>query len=283
MSTSSADAREARLRAARRSPELANLHDEKGWLDLYTADAIVEDPVGAPPCRRGVFTRPGKTDDLERFYATFIAPTSIRVEECGDYVVGDTVARDVVLHVELAGGARAGIPAVLLYDLVDDRGTLKVRRMRAHWDAGANGREVMSQGLRGALTSLLSGVRLFRQFGQDWAKRYLEGTKRGIRKEGAPKLEALAKALATRDTAALDAVAEADATVELPGRAAEPLRSVDLAALGLAFERPISSGFVVAARCRGAEDGRAVRGLAFVDFDPKSRKVASLRLVLEPS
>lgn len=278
MSTS---AREARLNAARRSPELANLHDESGWLALYAADAIVEDPVGSPPCRRGVFTLPGKKDDLERFYATFIAPTKIRVEECGDYVIGDTVVRDVVLHVQLTGGARAGIPAVLLYDLVDQGGALKVRRMRAHWDASANGREVMSQGFAGVATSVLAGVRLFRNFGQRWAKSYLDGTKRGIRKEGAPKAAALAEAIVARDAAALDAVADGAATVELPGRPAAALRSLELGALS--FERCIASGYVVSARCRAQHEGRSVSGMAFVDFDPTSRKVASLRLFWEPA
>lgn len=274
------EAREARVRAARRSPELANLHDETGWLALYTEDAIVEDPVGSPPCQRGVFTRPGKRDDLERFYETFIAPSRIRVEECGDYVVGDTVVRDVVLHVVLPGGGGASVPAVLQYELVDVRGDLKVRRMRAYWDAGKNGRQMLAQGFRGKLTSILSGIRLFRVLGKDWAQRYVAGTKRGIRREGAPKVEALQRALATGG-AAIDAVATPSATIELPGRAAVALRSVDGAALGLAFERPTSSGFVVVARCRATEDGRPVAGIAFVDFDETTRLVCGLRLFWE--
>lgn len=280
MATPNPDAREARIRAARRSPELANLHDEAGWLALYTEGAIVEDPVGSPPCQRGVFTRPGKQDDLERFFATFIAPSRIRVEECGDFVVGDTVVRDVVLHVVLPGGGGASVPAVLQYELVDVRGDLKVRRMRAYWDAGKNGRQMLAQGFRGKLTSILSGIRLFRVLGKDWAQRYIAGTKRGIRKEGAPKVEALQQALAAGATA-LDAVATPSATIELPGRAAAPLRTVDTAALGLTFERATSSGFVVVARCRATQDGRSVSGIAFVDFDESSRQVSGLRLFWE--
>lgn len=275
------EAREARLRAARRSPELANLHDRSGWLALYAEDAIVEDPVGSPPCQRGVFTRPGSKDDLERFYETFIAPCAIRVEERGDYVVGDCVVRDVVLHVRLTGGGGAAIPAVLQYDLVDRGGKLLVKRMRAHWDAGRNGREMLAQGLRGKLTSILSGVRLFRVLGKDWAKRYVAGTKRGIRREGAEKIAALAKALSSGDAKALDALAVPDATVVLPGATPTPLRALDGAALGLELVDPISSGFVTVARCRAHSGGRDVKGIGFVDFDPDSKRVASVRLFWE--
>lgn len=275
------EAREARLRAARRSPELANLHDRSGWLALYTEDAIVEDPVGSPPCQRGVFSRPGSKDDLERFYETFIAPCAIRVEERGDYVVGDSVVRDVVLHVVLTGGGGAAIPAILHYDLVDRGGTLLVRRMRAHWDAGKNGRDMLAQGWRGKVTSILSGIRLFRVLGKDWANRYIAGTKRGIRREGPEKIAALAKALASGDAAALDGLAAVDATVSLPGAASSPLRALDGKSLALELVDPINSGFTTVARCRAKSGGRDVKGIAFVDFEPGSKRVAALRLFWE--
>lgn len=279
MSSSGSAPREARLAAARRSPELANLHDERGWLALYAPDAIVEDPVGTPACQRGVRTRAGGRDDLERFYTAFIAPSRLRVESLGDVVVGDTVVRDVVLHVVLPGGGGASVPAILQYELVSSGDALLVRRMRAYWDAGRNGRELLASGWRGKLTSMLSGVRLLRVLGKEWAGRYVAGTKRGIRRDGPPLLEGLAKALAG-EADDLDARATSDATVELPGRASTPLRSLDRG-LGLRFERAWSSGFSVAARCTAVDGGRAVSGIALADVDPGSKKIANLRLFWE--
>ncbi len=281
MSDPKTDARELRLRAAKKSPELADLHDREGWLALYTEDAVVEDPVGSPPCRRGAFTRPGKKDDLERFYETFIAPCSIRVEENGDLVVGDTVVRDVVLHVQLPGGGKGSIAAVLQYDLRVDAAGPKVARMRAYWDAGQNGRAMLASGFAGKLTSMLSGLRLFRVLGSDWAKRYIDGTKRGIRREGGVLADKLASALRDGDAATLEGLAAPDATVTLPGAAPTPLRALDGRALALSFERPINSGFVTVVRCRAKDGARAVSGIGFVDFDPSTRRVASLRLFWE--
>jgi hypothetical protein len=275
------EARRLRIATARRSPELANAHDERAWLELYASNAVVEDPVGSPRCQRGVFTRRGSRDDLERFYRVFIAPTSIRVEERGDTVVGDTVMREVVLHVRLSGGARASIHAFLEYDLIEERGALRVRRMRAYWDAPRNGREVLAQGLAGKLTSLMSAVRLLRYFGRRWTSRYMTGTKRGIRREGPIKLAALEKALAAGDAGGLDAIAAKGAQITLPGAAACELRGLDGAALKLSLGAPICSGFHAVATCRAQHAGAEVSGVAIASFDEATRLLTEVRLLWE--
>jgi len=279
--TGAAD-RDARLRTARMSPEIANRHDEAAWLALYTDDAVVEDPFGTPACQRGARTRGrGGRDDLERFYATVIAPASIHVEERLDVVVGDTVVRDVVLHVVLAGGGRASIPAFLEYDLDGSSDALRVRRMRAYWDARRNGRAMMAQGVRGKLTSLLSVARLVRHFGRDGTRRYVAGTKRGIRREGPEIVRGLVSALAAGDRAALQTLVTGDAILVLPGAAPRPLS--EAGPLDLEVAAPICSGFTCVARCRRrAADGAYDReGVAFVEVDPSSKRVARLRLFWE--
>jgi ketosteroid isomerase-like protein len=259
---------------------LADAHDRARWLGLYTDDAIVEDPVGTPRCQRGVHTRPGGEDDLERFYRVFIAPTSLRAESLRDTVVGDTVMREVVLHVGLPGGARASIPACLEYDLVAIADGFRVRHLRAYWDAPRNGRLISSQGMRGKLSSALSGLRLLRHFGRDWTGRYLSGTKRGIRRDGAPLTAELTKAIASGDPTAFDALASRDATVTLPGASPTPLRAIS-PGLELALEPPICSGFHAVGRCRARIEGRAVHGVAVVSFDANSKQITALRLLWE--
>ena len=282
MSSSNLDAREARIAAARKSPELANLHDRHGWLALYAPDASVEDPVGAPACAHNAFTHSKKKDDLECFYEAFIAPVkSLRVEERRDVVVGDRVVRDVVLHVALPGGAQSAITAVLEYELVTTNGALLVRRMRAYWDAQANGRAVMKQGLRGQLASIFAGVNLFRAFGREGTMRYVNGTKQGVRREGAAKVEALAAALSSNDAHALDALATTDATVVLPGEAPRSLRAFDARALGLTLRPHLTSGFVSVARVEARVDGSPVQGIAFVEFERETKRIERVRLYWE--
>lgn len=278
MTLSTSEPRTSRVAAAKRSPELANLHDEAGWLALYAADAVVEDPVGTPPCQRGVFTRAGKKDDLERFYATFIAPSQIRVEERGDFVHGDKVVRDVVLHVKLPGGAKASVPAILEYDFEQTPSGLKVKHLRAYWDAGKNGREVMASGLPGKLTSILSGFRLARVLGGDWTKRYIAGTKTGVRRQGPPAVEALVKALAAQDARELNTLCTADADFITPGAPPEPLRALGQTISQLAVTRATSCGYTVTARFTAQRGGVGIEGVAFVEFDSSSRLIRRLRL-----
>jgi hypothetical protein len=58
--------REALLAVVERSPACVAVHDRAGWLDLFSDDAVVEDPVGSAPA-------PKASGVLGRFYDTFIA------------------------------------------------------------------------------------------------------------------------------------------------------------------------------------------------------------------
>ncbi|MBW2551530.1 MAG: nuclear transport factor 2 family protein, partial [Deltaproteobacteria bacterium] len=77
--------RDALLRTAQASPEIAGQHDKERWLALYADDAVVEDPVGTPASHRG--RRPGRLgDELGRFYEAFIAPSGIEMVTRQDIV-----------------------------------------------------------------------------------------------------------------------------------------------------------------------------------------------------
>lgn len=279
--TTSAQDREARLAFVRRSPELADRKERKAWFDLYADDAIIEDPVGSPPCRRGVRSRPGRLDDLERFYDTFIQPSRIRVETKHEWVVGPSVLRDVVLHVRVPGGGRNSIPAILRYEVDDAGGALRVTRMRAYWDASASGRAMLAQGFTGKLTSVLSGLRLVRVLGTDWAKRYVAGTKRKLRGAEASLYLKLAEAVASGDSAALATLATEDARVIGGPAAVETLAAFAAEKPRIALESPIHSGLFTVAHCRLGEGEGAASGLAIVEVDEGSRRVRALELLLE--
>lgn len=126
------------LDVVNRSPAAVGAHDRQGWLDLFARNHIVEDPVGGTPVVGGLYDRrsggrgPG---GLARFWDTYIAPRTVRFEyEAADIVTGLDVVRDVTLHISDDTGVQIRTPAHLLYQLTEDEGALKIRRLAAHWE-----------------------------------------------------------------------------------------------------------------------------------------------------
>jgi hypothetical protein len=114
------------LAAVDRSPELVAAKDRAGWVGLYTLDAQIEDPVGSRPHRGPA--------EIDRFYATFIAPRDITFHPRADLVADDTVVRDLELEVRMSGAVTMRIPAVLRYDLAQAGAELKITRLQAFWE-----------------------------------------------------------------------------------------------------------------------------------------------------
>lgn len=114
------------LAAVERSPQLVAARDRAGWVGLYALDAQIEDPVGSRPHR-------GPTE-IDRFYATFIAPREITFHPGADLVVDDTVVRDLELEVRMSDAVTMRIPAVLRYDLAPTGSDLKITRLQAFWE-----------------------------------------------------------------------------------------------------------------------------------------------------
>ena len=83
------------LAAVERSPQAVSAHDRDGWVQVFTQDGRVEDPVGSSP-------HIGH-DEIYRFYDTFIGPRGITFHRDVDIVSGDTVLRDLELERFLAG------------------------------------------------------------------------------------------------------------------------------------------------------------------------------------
>jgi hypothetical protein len=140
------------------SPELVGRHQREAWLALFAGSAVIEDPVGLPPHRR-------HGGELEAFWETYIAPNQIRFEVLLSVVADPLVVRDVVIHTRLRGGARTVVPARLLYELVDEEGALKIRRMAAHWDLSRAMLGTLGSGWAGLRAALAQSWRILRRQG----------------------------------------------------------------------------------------------------------------------
>jgi hypothetical protein len=136
------------LATAERSPAAAGARDRKAWLDLFTSDGRVEDPVGSTP-HRGVGA-------ISAFYDTFIGPRMIRYHPDVDIVVGPTVVRDGELEVTMASTLTLRVPVYIRYDLADEAGELKIAALRAFWELPA----MVGQFLRGGIRAVPAGLQL---------------------------------------------------------------------------------------------------------------------------
>lgn len=137
----------AMLACVSASPEAVARHDKAAWLNLFTVDAEVHDPVGAKAHHGPVA--------IDRFYDTFIAPNAITFEVAHELVCGDVVVRDVTIHTRMGTGLRVSVPAHLRYQLAEDAtGALRIRRLCAYWELGTMVRQSLGGGLRGLRTHL---------------------------------------------------------------------------------------------------------------------------------
>jgi hypothetical protein len=138
------------LAVVEKSPAAAGAHDRRGWVDLFTEGARIEDPVGSRPHR-------GR-EAIERFYDTFIGPRDITFHRDTDFVVGSTVVRDLELEVSMADSLVMRIPAYLTYDVERCEGELKISRLQAYWELPA----MMGQFALGGLAAVPAGLSLSR-------------------------------------------------------------------------------------------------------------------------
>lgn len=266
-------------RIVERSPECVAAHDKAGWLALFTDDAVVEDPVGGAPARRGARPRRGD-DELGRFWDTFIAPNAIRFEVREDIVVEGAVVRDVLIHTRLPNGFEITVPAYLLYELAGASGAVRIRRLAAHWELRVLSRRAMSSGVRGLAGVTRLGGRLVRIQGLRGLGGYVRAFTRGAFRRGKATVHALARAVEAADTPSFLALfVDEGARVALPGGTETP--AAFLASLGpgarLAVEEVVTAGFTVAFRF-ATSGARPLGGAAFAELDPATRRIARLRL-----
>jgi hypothetical protein len=275
--------RDRMLEAVEASPRRVAEHDKAGWLDLFARDAVVEDPVGSAPHRKGRRAR-GGDDELGRFYETFIAPNEIGFEVLEDLVAGAEVVRDVRIHTKLSTGLEIAVPAYLVYELVEEGGEVRIARLAAHWELARLSAQALRSGAAGLTTMAVLGARMLRLQGVIGVLGYSQGMLAGIGRRGVRAAEALAEAASRRDhAAAASLLKRAGPCVAYPVGASLMTPAELLAALPegarLRLERPLSAGWVTCARYELAPPGAAApdRGVVCVHFDQPTRRIDRVR------
>ena len=109
-------------------------HDRQAWLDLFTEDAVVEDPIGPSPFdpegggHRGI-------EAIAAFYDNVIAANeSVTFTIRQSFLCGDEAANVGVIRIAFAGGTAVEVDGVYIYRRSDDG---RIASLRAFWEPDA--------------------------------------------------------------------------------------------------------------------------------------------------
>lgn len=268
------------LALAGRSPAAVAVHDKSAWLSLFARHSRVEDPVGsaahvsaAPVPAAG---QPG-VDRLGPFYETFIAPNAIRFHVDRDCVRGLEVMRDLTIEIAMSPRVTVRVPVHLLYELTEEEGALKIRRLAAHWELWPMLKQQMATGWPFLQVGMASFWRMLRHQGLRGTLGFMRALS-GVGEAGKARVMRFARCLGAGDRDGMAALcARPDIGVVFADEG--PRQSLDeLAGIGveLRLAKLLAAGDAVTATidCRGP--GTRRRGVALFEFDRSSLAIVSL-------
>jgi hypothetical protein len=263
------------------SPELVGKHDREGWLNLFSSNAIVQDPVGAGPNRKGKDMRKGK-DALGRFYDIFIGPNTIKFDVHQDIVVGNEMVREVSIHTTLPNGAITIVHCFLLYKVVEESGQLKIEALRAHWNFGKNAMSLMkNNGIKGMTGSTVQFSTMIKVQGMKRIIEYMGAMYKGILGKGIKTANAFAAAVNAKDEAAFTKLFDSGATIDFPAGGKPIAAGEFLKGAGKDIKLEIknlrSGGWFTSGAVDVTIGGSSKHGVVFFEFSPKSKKIINAR------
>jgi hypothetical protein len=227
----------------------------------------VNDPVGSRPHR-------GRAA-IEKFYDTFIAPNTIvfRVEK--DIVCGMSVVRDLTVQTTMSTGVTLQVPMHLRYDLVQENGQLKIRRLGAHWELPFMIGQLLRTGLKGIWTSLKLGPQLIARQGLGGMIGFMRGFL-GVGRAGKRTAQAFLSAASRGDRAAFANLLAASAGLEWPAGNTNSLDEFLERARGLRWSKVMAAGNTVTATITTATG----RGVGLLEFQGGSDCISHLQIYI---
>ena len=264
-----------------RSPDLVGKHDRAGWLDLFSSNAIVQDPVGAGPNRKDKDMRKGK-DALGRFYDIFIGPNTIKFDVHQDIVVGNEMVREVSIHTTLPNGAITIVHCFLIYKITEENGQLKIEGLRAHWDFGRNAMALMkNNGFKGMTGSTVQFSTMIKVQGMKRIIEYMGAMYKGILKKGIKSASAFAAAVNAKDEAAFAKLFDTVAVIEFPVGGKDIAAGDFLKGAGkdvkLELKNLRSGGWFTSCAVDISMGSGSKHGMVFFEFSPKTKKIINAR------
>jgi hypothetical protein len=116
----------------RKSMAMAEAKDRQGWLALFAADAVVQDPVG-PSMFDPDGTGHRGIEGITAFYDTVISTSEkVRFEMRQSSECADECAFAGTIHITLPGGQEGSVDLVNIYKVTPD-GT-RIASLRSFWE-----------------------------------------------------------------------------------------------------------------------------------------------------
>jgi steroid Delta-isomerase len=117
---------------ARRSQAAVRVKDRDGWLGLFAADAVVQDPIGPSPFDPAGDGHHG-LEAIAAFYDAVIAPNELITFEIEiSYLCGNEVADVGIIRTVLPGGKHVAVVHGVYTYRCNDAGQLVA--LRAFWE-----------------------------------------------------------------------------------------------------------------------------------------------------
>lgn len=275
--------RQEKITLVNRSPESVAKHDKAAWLELFSDNAVIEDPVGTAPHRRRDVDSSTGQDAFSRFYDTFIAPNTIMFDVRKDIVCDNDIVRDATINIDM-GSASISVPTHLHYELVNENGKLKIARLAAHWELFpmmqtlfASGNDVLpvlmslssrmlkNQGILGAM-GFASGINVF-------AKRQKL------------KVAQLLSAITHKDEQTLLRWVSTSATFNRERSDFAPTLATFVHRLGshIEFTKMLAAGRFVTVNMECQQGGALISGVGLFEFDRFGRRIIGLSFYHEPA
>jgi steroid Delta-isomerase len=127
-----ADDRATARDLARRSQAAVKVKDREGWLSLFAADAVVQDPIGPSPFDPAGDGHHGP-EAIAAFYDMVIAPNELITFEIeNSYLCGNEVADVGIIRTVLPGGRHVAVVRGVYTYRCNDAGQLVA--LRAFWE-----------------------------------------------------------------------------------------------------------------------------------------------------
>lgn len=253
------------IAAVERSPAAAAAHDRGTWVDLFTPNGRIDDPVGSRP-------HLGRRD-IERFYDTFIGPRDIVFHRDLDVVAGHTVIRDLTLEVAMGSAVVMNIPAYLRYDLQSVEDRLRIARLQAFWELPSMVVQFARSGLGAAPAGLGLAGGLLRNQGPLGAVGFASGL-RGVGARGKRHVEEFVDGLCSGNEIAVRRLLGDRVPITLGDEVGVSASDLVSRMRGGRWQKMIAAGHTVTV---GVE-AHGQRGVLFTDLRPGAPTITRISL-----
>ncbi|WP_327109728.1 ketosteroid isomerase family protein [Nocardia sp. NBC_01730] len=258
----------ALLTVVEASPRAVAAHDKSAWVDLFAADAEVNDPVGARPhIGRGA---------IERFYDTFIGPNTIAFRVERDLVDPPTVLRDLTIVTTMSTGATVYVPMHLRYRLVEEDGAWKIADLAAFWELAAMIWQLLRTGAPGLGAALKLGPQLIANQGFGGMIGMLSAL-RGVGRTGKRMTTRVFAAAASTNLLRVRGLLGNRAEIELPAGTPVSVEEFTNRVRNMRWSKVIAAGRTVTASVRLGD----THGVAVAEFATGATHITILRFYLD--